>query len=84
MSPADAVLSRLHQIAATASLVARALNGAAVDWMPPELDRFAMQLDVVAARLVDVCERLSVGMDPQRGATAQKRPAPFPASAGQG
>jgi hypothetical protein len=93
MNALDAVLDRLHHIAATASLAARALDGASVDWLPPELERFAMQLEGVAARLVDVRERLSVGVDPQRGPTAappvaalgeQKRPAPSPASAGQG
>jgi hypothetical protein len=61
----DAVLSRLHQIASTASLAARALDGATVDWLPPELDRFAWQLGRLAGRLEDVCERLSVGVDPQ-------------------
>jgi hypothetical protein len=64
MSALDAVLDRLHQIAATASLAARALDGATVDWLPPELERFAVQLDAIAGRLEDVCERLSVGVDP--------------------
>jgi hypothetical protein len=93
MSALEHVRTRLQEISATASLAARALDGAAVDWLPPELDRFAMQLEAVAARLVDVCERLSVGVDPQRGPTTarpvtaegrQRRPAPSPASAGQG
>jgi hypothetical protein len=60
-----AVRVRLHAIAGAAGLAGRALEGGRVDFLPPELDRFAMQLDAVAARLVDVCERLSVGVDPQ-------------------
>jgi hypothetical protein len=36
-----------------------------VDFRAPELERFAMQLDAIAGRLQEVCERLSVGVDPQ-------------------
>ena len=56
------VRTRLQQISDTAGLAAEALDGGAVDWMPAELDRFALQLDAVFARLVDVCERLAVGV----------------------
>jgi hypothetical protein len=52
--------------ASTAETAAGALGAGAVDWLPPELERFAVQLDAIAGRLEDVCERLSVGVDPQR------------------
>jgi hypothetical protein len=61
----DAVRTRLQAIASTAETAAGALGAGAVDWLPPELERFALQLERVGARLEEVCERLSVGVDPQ-------------------
>ena len=40
--------------------------GAALDYLSPELDRFALQLERVGARLADIVDRLAVGVDPQR------------------
>jgi hypothetical protein len=66
MSARDAVRHRLQEISATAALAAEAIGGAVLDFLPAELERFARQLDAVAGRLEDVCERLAVGVDPQR------------------
>jgi hypothetical protein len=66
MNALEHVRMRLQQISDTAGLAAEALGAGAVDWMPAELERFAWQLDAIAGRLEDVCERLAVGLDPQR------------------
>jgi hypothetical protein len=65
MNALDAVRTRLQQVSATAALAAEVLGGATLDFLPPELERFVMQLDAVAGRLEDICERLAVGVDPQ-------------------
>jgi hypothetical protein len=56
---------RLYAISLAAGLVGRILEGARVDLLSPELERFAWQLDAIASRLQDVFERLTVGVDPQ-------------------
>ena len=68
MPALDAVRTRLQEISATATLAAEALGAGGVDWMPAELDRFAIQLERVEARLADITDRLAVGVDPQRTA----------------
>jgi hypothetical protein len=65
MNPLDAVRHRLQESAATAATAAEALNACAVDLLSPELGRLAGALDGIAGRLADVCDRLSVGIDPQ-------------------
>jgi hypothetical protein len=60
-----ALRAKFYAIAAAAGLAGRVLEGARVDFLPPELERFAHQLDAIAGRLEEVCERLSVGVDPQ-------------------
>jgi hypothetical protein len=65
MNALDAIRDHLQAIAATATLAAEALGAGAVDWLPPELDRFAHQLERVGARLADITDRLAVGVDPQ-------------------
>jgi hypothetical protein len=65
MNPRDAVRHRLLAMADCAQTAAEALGGAALDFHPSELERFVRQLDAVAGRLEDVCERLAVGVDPQ-------------------
>jgi hypothetical protein len=49
MNALGAVRVKLQEISATASLAARAIDGATVDFLPSELERFALQLDAVAA-----------------------------------
>jgi hypothetical protein len=66
MNALEHVRMRLQQISATAGLAAEALDGGSVDLMPPELERFAHQLERVLARLEDITDRLAVGLDPQR------------------
>jgi hypothetical protein len=65
MNALDTIRTRLLAIAATAETAAGALGAGAVDWMPAELDRFALQLERVGARLADITDRLAVGVDPQ-------------------
>jgi hypothetical protein len=70
---------RLLAIAEHARTSAEALAGAALDFLPPELDRFALQLERVEARLADITDRLAVGVDPQRAcpdATELETPRP--------
>jgi hypothetical protein len=67
MNALDAIRTRLLCIAATAETAAVALGAGAVDWLPPELERFALQLERVGARLADITDRLAVGVDPQGG-----------------
>jgi hypothetical protein len=63
---------RLHEIAATASTAAEALDACGVDFLPGELARLLGALDGVAERLADVCERLAAGVDPQGRPAAEK------------
>jgi hypothetical protein len=65
MSALDTIRQRLHTIAAVAQTAAEALDGAAVDFLSPELDRFARQIESVETRLEDITDRLSAGVDPQ-------------------
>jgi hypothetical protein len=73
LSPTDTTRHRLPAIATQAQTAAEALDGAALDFPPPEMDRFALQLDSIGSRLEGVCERLSVGVDPQRSAPGAVR-----------
>jgi hypothetical protein len=66
MNTLDAIRHRLLAIAEHARTSAEALAGAALDFLPPELDRFARQLESVEARLAEITDRLSAGVDPQR------------------
>jgi hypothetical protein len=65
MNPLDAVKYRLHEIAATASTAAEALDAGRCDFLDGELARYQGRLDVLALRLADVCEKLAAGVDPQ-------------------
>jgi hypothetical protein len=56
---------RLQEIATAATTAAEALDGAAVDYLDPEVLRLLWQLDHIEARLAKVCDRLSAGVDPQ-------------------
>jgi hypothetical protein len=70
----DTIRYRLEAIAAVAQTAAEALGGAALDFLPAELERFAVQLESVEARLADITDRLAVGVDPQRaGPSACRR-----------
>ncbi len=65
MTPLAALKARLLEIASTATTAAEALDAGRVDYLPPELSRLLGSLDVLAGRLVELCERLAVGVDPQ-------------------
>jgi hypothetical protein len=60
----DAIRSRLLAIAGDATTAAQALDGAAVDFLEPELPRLLMALDAVGERLAELLERLAVGVHP--------------------
>jgi hypothetical protein len=66
VSTTEAIRGKLLEISATADTAAGALDGARVDFLPPELDRHLAALDALAQRLEDICEHLSAGVDPQR------------------
>jgi hypothetical protein len=65
MSALNAIRDHLLFIAAVAQTAAEALDGAALDFPPPELERFSQQLGAVEERLEDVIDRLAVGVDLQ-------------------
>jgi hypothetical protein len=56
---------RLQEIATAATTAAEALDGAAVDFLPPELARVLGRLDGVQERLEEACGLLALGVDPQ-------------------
>jgi hypothetical protein len=58
---------KLQEISTAASIAAQALDACACDWLAPELGRMLGALDGIAERLTAVCDRLSAGIDPQRG-----------------
>jgi hypothetical protein len=66
VSTGEAIRRKLLEIASTADTAAGALDGAAVDFLEPGLDRYLLALDALAARLEDICSRLAAGVDPQR------------------
>jgi hypothetical protein len=68
-----ALRDRLREVAATATTAAEALDDGSVDFLAPEVARLLGALDGVAERLVDICERLAAGVDPQ-GAPADRHP----------
>jgi hypothetical protein len=78
----EAIRRRLLEISATADTAAGALDGAAVDFLPPELARHLAALEAVAARLDDVCERLALPLritSPRRDWVKQAIPILCPA-----
>lgn len=83
MDPLDAVRNRLQEIALTASTAAEALEGGRVDLFEAELARLLVYLDAAAGTVVEVCELLAAGVDPQARADADRR-GPTPASATHG
>ncbi len=67
MSTLDSVRLRLLEISTAATVAAEALDAARVDFLDGELGRLLGRLDGVAERLVDACDRLAEGIDPQGG-----------------
>jgi hypothetical protein len=65
MTTLASLRQRLHEIAATASTAAEALDAGRVDFLPGELGRHLGRLDALAAGLAEVCELPAAGVDPQ-------------------
>jgi hypothetical protein len=66
VSAVGAIRRKLLEIGAAADTAAGALDGAAVDFLEPELARHLASLEALATRLEDICSRLAAGVDPQR------------------